>query len=144
MLKNALTMKNTFIALALSFVIAAPRVFALAGDLPQPSLAFPENSPLRNPVMAVLSAKEFRYLGGKFINAASTLRYGGDAKALQIFLERLAKIKGVTLEVVFRDQLADADWRVTHSASEEPQTIVVTVNSATIAESSVTAPKAKK
>jgi len=102
---------------ALAVLFAARPVLALAGDLERPSIAFPETTEpgWRDAVMKVLNQESAAYQGGRFINASTTLRYGGDAKALSQFLAGLAKCPGARIAITFSDA-ADANWIVEHSA----------------------------
>ena len=76
---------------------AATRVFGLAGELKEPGLAFPEgfSESARTNIMASLRRPDCTFLGGHFINSFTSLKYGGETLALNLFLEGLAKCPGV-------------------------------------------------
>ncbi len=118
-----------------------PPAFGLAGNLDAPSLSFPANSKSQKAVMEVISDKQFRFLRGRFVNAFSTLLYGGDADSLNTFLSKLARCPGAKVTVAFDKGGEDASWILTHNAWGDPDTFHIVVNTARIAEASVKIPK---
>lgn len=105
------------IALLAMLVGAAPSALALAGKLDRPSIAFPQSvdAGWREGVTQALETEGARFLDGRFINAATTLRYGGSTDALSRFLDRLARCNGLKLRIRF-DSSLDAVWTVQHNA----------------------------
>ena len=72
----------------LVFASANVRVYALAGDLDHPSLALPANAPaeLHSRLIRILDDKDAKFLRGHFVNAHTTLEYGGSTDALNQML----------------------------------------------------------
>ena len=97
--------------------------FAMAGDLSSPSLAFPASFPVeaRTNILAALTHPAYQFAGGEFVNTSTTLRYGGDTKALNLFLQRLSKCRDAIVSITFVTFIEDADvtWRVSHLAHDE-------------------------
>ncbi len=96
--------------------VGSVRLWALAGTLDRPSLALPATADpeLRARVMRVLAESAETYLGGRFIHAVTTLRYGGDVGALNRFLAGLAGCPGVRLRISLVRDL-EADWVLQHN-----------------------------
>ncbi len=95
------------------------RAFALYGELKEPGVALSEDLPeaARKRITAALHRTDCRFLGGNFLNSFTTLRYAGETKALNMFLDALANCPGVTLSVSFVKSLPEAgDWHVHHEA----------------------------
>jgi hypothetical protein len=114
-------MKTTLRVFCLLVVAgAATRALALAGDLKEPGLAFPQgfSESSRERIMGALKRDDCRFLGGNFVNSATSLRYGGDSRALSLFLEGLAKCPGISVSISFQaEPFQEAcDWEVEHSA----------------------------
>ncbi|MEN9575201.1 MAG: hypothetical protein RL514_3056 [Verrucomicrobiota bacterium] len=109
--------------LAALLVATAANAFALAGDLKEPGVALPQDYPkaAQDQVMAALKQPDCKFLKGHFINWHTSLLYAGETKALNLFLDALAKCPGVTLHVSFttdpvpRDD-GQCDWFVSHDA----------------------------
>jgi hypothetical protein len=95
----------------------AHRALALAGTLDRPSIAFPQSveDGWRESVTRALETEGARFLDGNFINANTTLRYGGNTDSLSRFLDRLARCNGLKLRIRFDSKL-DAVWTVQHNA----------------------------
>ena len=146
-------MNNSKVTLLFLFVfgLLIPMAFGMAGDLDKPSLSFSQNSTIRDKVMGVISSKEFKFLGGHFINADTTLEYAGDSAAVNTFLDRLAKCAGVHVHVsfssdtdgLFSGEKTDADWTLNHNAWIDDSVFNVMVRTERIAKSAVRIPKAK-
>ena len=128
-------MKTTILSifLAFAFLFGASDVFALAGELKRPgiSLSTKYSKETRERIMKVLNREDARFVGGRFINWFTTMNYAGDAKALSLFMEELAKIPGVVLSVSFvKDRILDeAPWSVQHEAHGNRFHIRVSMNS---------------
>ncbi len=109
--------------LCAALIATATNAFALAGDLKEPGVALPQDYPkaAQVQVMAALKQPDCKFLKGSFINWHTTLLYAGETKALNQFLEALAKCPGITLHVSFttdpvpRDD-GQCDWFVSHDA----------------------------
>ena len=123
---------NTYIACLLLVFGLTTRAFARAGDLTEPGLAFPADFPesARTNIIAALRQPGCKFLGGHFINWITSLNYGGDTKALNLFLEGLAKCPGINLSVRFSSEstLMGCDWMIASHSASEPDKIVVRVN----------------
>jgi hypothetical protein len=110
-------MKTTLLALIALVVPSSVR--AAAGEIDAPAVAhaagFPEAARLQ--IAAALKREDCRFLGGHWLNAWTTLRYAGDTRALNLFIEDLTQCPGVTVSVSFKHSLPDeAVWCVGHSA----------------------------
>jgi len=129
---------------AVLLACAAP-VFALAGTLDSPGVAFSGDYPknARDQVMAALTRKDCKFLGGDFVNWFTTLRYGGDTKALNLFLGDLVKCPGATVHVGFKKLDDDCDWRVSHDAHSNRFQVEVNLNSKQIKIEDLYIPEAK-
>ena len=142
-------MKNLVAPLFFAFLLAtAADVRALAGDLKEPGVALPQDYPKasQDQVMAALKRPDCKFLGGRFINWHTSLNYAGDTKALNQFLDALAKCPGVTLHVTF---VADpmlhegSDWHVSHDAHENSFNVRVSLKSDRIKLPDLRVPAAK-
>ena len=102
-------------ALLLSF---ATPVSALYQELTTPSVGFAKGYPAASQakVMAALKRPDSKFLGGHFLNSWTSLRYGGNTRALNLFLDDLVKCPGVTVHVGFKKLPDNTDWRVGHDA----------------------------
>lgn len=127
--------------LSVSLIALCSHAFGLAGDLDAPSLSFPVNSESQQSVTKVISDKQFKFLRGHFVNAASTLMFSGDAAALNSFLSMLAQCKGAKVEVTFNDSQGDSSWTLTHTGWGDPDAFQIAVNTAQIAKAAVKLPK---
>ena len=60
--------------------------FALAGGLSHPGVAMPTNLPpaFHTNLTAALTDAKVKFLGGNFVNAFTSLRYGGETRALTL------------------------------------------------------------
>jgi hypothetical protein len=113
--------------------LIAPRsVHALAGDLTFPSLSFSSEFPeaFRTNVMAAISKKECKFLDGHFVNANTTLHYGGSTESLNHLLARLAEIDGVRVVVTFVKEPGGPAWTLSHLGWGSPGTLSVQINTA--------------
>lgn len=108
------------------------RAFALAGELSEPGLAMPTNVPpaFSTSLSSALTDAKVKYLGGDFVNGFTALRYGGETRALNGFLERLAKCPGIKLSVRFESYADDPpqDWLLTHDAWHDGYAVCVRIN----------------
>lgn len=99
----------------------ATNAFALAGELKEPGVAHAAGYPqaAQQQIAAALKRPDCKFLKGHFLNSHTSLLYAGETKALNQFLDGLAKCPGVTLHVSF---VADpipgepCDWVVAHDA----------------------------
>jgi hypothetical protein len=105
------------------------RALALAGTLDRPSIAFPQSIDphWRDSVTEALATEGAQFLDGRFINATTTLRYGGSTDALSRFLDRLARCSGLRLRIRF-DRALDANWTVNHNAWGDPLALEVRIH----------------
>ena len=117
---------------ALSIVLGTQRVHGLAGTLDHPSLSFPqdEKDVDQEEVMKVLGMKEAQFLGGRFVNAFTTLQYGGDTDALNRFLARLSACKGTSVVVTYHETPGGdtSTWWLQHNAWGNPKELVVSID----------------
>ena len=96
--------------------------FALAGELKEPGVAHAQGYPqaAQEQVRAALTRADCKFLGGRFLNSHTSLLYAGETKALNQFLDALAKCPGATLHVSFvaTDTIPGepCDWHVSHDA----------------------------
>lgn len=106
------------------------RVWGMAGDLDRPSLAFPKEipAPLQSRILSALAQSEARFLHGRFINADTTLVYGGSTSALSTLLTDLAGSDGLRTRVKFVRGPANESWTVRHNAWGDARLIEIQVN----------------
>lgn len=120
------------VVVLLALVLSDYRVEALAGSLDKPSLGFPSEmkKSTREQLMAALEDKSYRFIKGHFINAFTTLRYGGGMKGLNRFLEKLAECEGVKVVITYNEGLSGegATWLLQHNAWGEALQLVVSIN----------------
>jgi hypothetical protein len=102
----------------------------MAGNLAHPLIAFPEATPrkVREQVMAILNDKGCRFLEGHFINASTTLQYGGSTDALSRMLAGLAECEGIRIKVTFVRKAGGASWTLSHNAWADAGYIGIQVN----------------
>lgn len=117
------------VAVILTLSVVA-KAHAMAGDLEHPSLAFPEDMPaaLQAQIMAALSGKDAKFLQGHFINADTTLAYGGNTESLTSMLARFSECDGIRIKVSFVRGPAAESWTVRHNAWGDARYIGVQVN----------------
>jgi hypothetical protein len=112
------------LACLLLMLALATRAFALAGDLKDPGLAFPKDFPesVRTTMTDALTHKDCTFLGGRFINSFTNLRYQGETTALNQFLAGLVKCPGVILTIRFQPENPNTpvnyDWLLAHTADQ--------------------------
>jgi hypothetical protein len=133
------------VAILAVFLCPASPVFALAGTLDSPGVAFSGDYPkdAQGRVMAALARKDCKFLGGHFVNWFTTLRYGGDTQALNLFLGDLVKCPGATVHVGFKKLDDDCAWRVSHDAHGNRFQVEVNLNSKQIKIEDLYIPEAK-
>jgi hypothetical protein len=122
--------QNSIAALAILFSLVS-FAFALAGKLDSPGVAFMGGYPkdAQAKVMAVLTRADCKFLGGHFVNSFTSLRYQGETRALNLFLDDLVKCPGVTVQVGFKKLDDECDWRVSHEAYPNRFHVEVNLNS---------------
>lgn len=134
--------------LCAALLATATNALALAGDLKEPGVALPHAYPksAQELVRAALTLADCKFLGGRFINWHTSLNYAGDTKALNQFLDALAKCPGITLHVTF---VADpmlhegSDWHLSHDAHENSFHVRVSLKSDRIKLPDLRVPAAK-
>ena len=112
-------------------------VFALMAELKEPGVAHTTDYPkaAQEQVAAALKRPDYKFLKGHFINWHTSLLYAGDTKALNLFLDALAKCPGVTLHVSFvSDPIPGepCDWNVAHDALANSFNVRVNLSSGRI------------
>jgi hypothetical protein len=114
----------------LAFASAVVRVYALAGDLDHPSLALPANAPaeLHGQLMRILDDKDAKFLRGHFVNAHTTLEYGGSTAALNQMLSKLSRCEGVRVTLRFTRTVGGAAWTLDHNAWGDARSVNIQVN----------------
>lgn len=131
-------MKTRLAPVAVVILLASvATTFALMGELKEPGVAHAQGYPqvAQEQVRAALTRPDCKFLGGRFLNSHTSLLYAGDTKALNQFLDALAKCPGVTLHVSF---VADpipgepCDWHVSHMAHENRFHVRVNLKSARV------------
>jgi hypothetical protein len=132
-LESKIMKTKSYIVCLLLLFGAATNAFGLAGELKEPGLAFPEgfSESARTNILASLRRPDSTFLGGHFISSFTSLKYGGETLALNLFLEGLAKCPGVVLSVRFQNEGIpdDSDWMVSHmGALGDPGRLTVRVN----------------
>jgi hypothetical protein len=117
-------------ALALNCLVAV-HARAMAGDLNQPSIAMPAETPsaLREQLLAALKDPECKFLDGHFINATTTLNYGGSTPSLNRLITRLAECDCIEVVVTFvKGDAGGPSWTVNHSGWGAPNTFGIQIN----------------
>jgi len=123
----------------LAVAVARP-AYPLGGLLKKPEIAMKDPERMKS-VMRVLTDKKYRFAGGIFINAHTTLFYSGDTGSLNLFLDALAKVENTSVQVKFSKEasgttlsLGDrtletgpSQWRVSHNAWVDERQFQVTV-----------------
>jgi hypothetical protein len=125
--------RRRWIAAAFAFLaLAVFCSFAVAEyhELKEPHLVVKDYSEADYKALkAVLERSDCKFLGGAELNAASSLRYGGDTTALNRFIAALSLCPRLTVHVNFyrpRTPGVECDWMVTQMAPSSE--LVVRVN----------------
>ena len=125
-------MKNTLILLLFALQLGLcsnVRVYGMAGELTHPSIAWPgDNAKMRERITSILNEKDAKFLGGRFINAASSLEYGGTMDALSRIVVKLLECEGVRVQVTFVREPTSSAWTVNHNAWADPLHFGIQVN----------------
>lgn len=102
----------------------------MAGDLAHPSIALPEATPkaVREQIGNALSDAECKFLEGNFINAHTTLQYGGGTDSLNRMLSQLSACDYFRITVRFIKQESGVAWTVNHNAWANNEDLEVQVN----------------
>jgi hypothetical protein len=105
--------------------------FAAQGKLDAPALSMAKDYPEADyqKIKNVLERKDCTFLGGDWLNAHTSLRYGGDTIALNKFIERLSLCPNLKVHVnFFRPSSGgvECDWMVTQHAPSNK--LVVRIN----------------
>jgi hypothetical protein len=131
--EDFMTNRRNWIALSVaSFALTAICSLALAEyhELKEPHLVIKDYSEANYKALkAVLDRNDCKFLGGGELNAASSLRYGGDTTALNKFIAALSLCPKVIVHVKFyhpRTPGVECDWAVTQMAPSSE--LVVRVN----------------
>jgi hypothetical protein len=106
------------------------RAFGLAGDLKSPSLSMPAATPVefRTNVLAALSDKNCKFLDGHFINASTTLNYGGSTAALNQLINQLSSFEGLRVMVGFVSNAGGPSWIIQHNGWGDGGQIYIKIN----------------
>ena len=117
-------------------------------ELTTPCVAFRTDYPetARTNITVALQRSDCEFLGGSALNSFTSLSYGGDTRALNLFLDGLAKCPGVTLSVSFvSDSLPDdrCDWHVSHAAGQNRFNVRVNLKSSRIKLDKLVIPESK-
>ena len=124
-----LTRIPTAIGVVLALALAVPAQ-AAAGKLDKPGVALPADFPkaAQAQIQSALERKDCKFLGGFWLNSWTSLRYGGNTLALNLFMEELARCPGTGVSVQLRKLDDDCDWRVGHSPSFTDNSFLIEVN----------------
>ena len=121
-----------FVVVLLALFLSEYRVGALAGSLDKPSLGFPADmkESTREQIMSAIADKSYEFISGRFVNAFTTLRYGGEMKGLNRFLEKLAECEGMKVVITYNKGLLgeEATWSLQHSGWVQARQLVVSIN----------------
>ena len=104
-----------------AFSISTSLLHAAAGDLEHPGVAYPGSydEAGREAVSAALTLEDCKFLGGRWVNSLTTLRYAGDSNSLSKFLHALAKCPDASISISFARELFEGgDWLVQHQAHD--------------------------
>ena len=124
----------------------AKQVHALADGLKSPngiaiSTDYPAAAQIK--LRAALDRKDCQFVGGRFVNWISMLRYEGHTEALNGMFADLAECPGVTVTTVFRKIDEKCDWSVVHNAHGNSFEIQINVRSKRIDLEGLKLPAAK-
>ena len=106
------------------------RAHAMAGTLKSPSVAMPAETSvqLRTNLLAALSESECKFLTGNFINASTTLQYGGSTESLNRLINHLSSMEGIRVLVGFVNEPSGSSWIISHNGWGDPAQIYIKVN----------------
>jgi hypothetical protein len=116
---KTLTLLQLVAGLALAFSLSPNPLHGAAGDLKIPGVSYPGSydDAGRKAVSAALTLEDCEFLGGRWVNSMTSLRYAGDTAALSKFLQALAKCPDATISLSFANELFEGgDWLVQHHA----------------------------
>ncbi len=128
-------------------IVAASAILSLAAfcslamasyrELKEPHLVVKDYSEADyKALQAVLERSDCKFLGGAELNAASSLRYGGDNTALNKFIAALSLCPKVVVRVNFYrpgSGAADCDWMVTQMAPSNELVVRINLGSEKVA-----------
>ena len=112
--------------------ISTPEAFALGGKMQSGGdVSLPSNYPAaaQKQVAEALNSNAYKFQGGFSINWNSTIRYQGDTRALNVFLDKIAKCPAVEVFVSFKKLADNCDWRVHHDGVSNTFHVVVNLQS---------------
>jgi len=78
--------------------------------------------------MSALNDEQCKFLEGHFINAHTTLHYGGGTESLNRMLNRLAACDYFRITVRFIKQESGVAWTVSHNAWANNEDLEIQVN----------------
>jgi len=84
----------------------------------------------REQIMVAIVDKSYQFIDGHFVNAFTTLRYGGEMMGLNRFLEKLAECEGMKVVITYNKGLLgeEATWLLRHNGWVEARQLVVSIN----------------
>jgi hypothetical protein len=128
-------------------MLVPSRAFARGGLLKEPGIAM-KNADRGAAVQKILADKKYKFLGGIYINAHTTLCYSGDTAQLNLFLDDLSKVEHVSIHVQFSKtaigttlslgdsvmEIGASQWRVVHNGwlDEDKFQVIVQLDDAKI------------
>jgi broad specificity polyphosphatase/5'/3'-nucleotidase SurE len=120
------------VAITVLVMMSTTVAFAMRGKIDNAagiafSSSYPEHA--RKQVQAALQNKGCKSIDGSFINAVSTLNFGGDTPSINELLEELAECPGTRLAVSFKKIEHECDWRLIHDAHTNRFHITVNLKS---------------
>ena len=112
--------------------VAPLKAHAMAGELKSPSLAMPAemSEALRTNILAIIGDSECKFLDGNFINASTTLRYGGSTESLNSLIARLSELDGVRITLSFIREPGGPAWTLKHNGWADPGDFFIQINPA--------------
>jgi hypothetical protein len=123
--------KTAGLFLTFAFLLLARHsALAMAGELKHPSIGLPENTPkdVCAQIIRALDDKQCRFLDGHFINASTTLRYGGQTESLNRMLAHLVECNFFKIRIRFTKQDPGVSWTINHNAWADSENLQILLN----------------
>jgi hypothetical protein len=112
--------------------VAPVKAHAMAGELKTPSLAMPADTSeaFRTNILSIVGDKECKFHDGSFINASTTLHFGGSTESLNSLIAKLSEIDGVRVNVRFISEPGGPAWTLKHNGWGHPAEFFIEINPA--------------
>jgi hypothetical protein len=121
-----------FTLCAIAFALtpgALPEAHSEMGELKTPRLIVKGQPETDKALQKILLRPDAKYLHGHWVNFWTSLRYGGDTTALNLFVEELSRCPGLTVSISFQKLENDASWLVGQLANDSKIQVIVNLSS---------------